>query len=69
MPPQQPKPPHRSSLIKVIRTLAAQDNITFSSHAFDGRMGPGNRGIEINDVLSIFRLGDIEGEIRPGKNA
>ena len=60
----QPPQPHPGDLIKVIRALAANGKVSFSRHALDERMD--QRGIEISDVLEIFRLGDIEGDIKPG---
>jgi hypothetical protein len=65
MPPKQPKPPHPGDLIKTIRSLASDDKMTFTEHALNERMP--ERGIELADVLSILRLGDIEGDIEPGK--
>jgi hypothetical protein len=59
------KPPHPGNLIKVIRDLAAQGKVDLTSHAADERMD--ERGISFDDVLEIFRLGDIEGTIEPGK--
>lgn len=65
MPPHEPKPPHPGDLIKLIRELSAAGKLSFSTHAFDERMG--ERGIEQGDVLNILRLGDIEGKVVPGK--
>ena len=65
MPDTPPKPPHPGALIKVIRALASQGKISFTEHALEDRM-PG-RGIDLDDVLAIFRLGDIEGRIDPGR--
>jgi hypothetical protein len=61
-----PKPPHPGDLIKLIRRLAEDGKISWSDHAFDERSP--ERGIEIADVLEVFRLGDIEGDITPGKS-
>jgi hypothetical protein len=64
--PATPKPPHASQLIKRIRQLAKDGKIAWSSHAFDERMGQRNLGI--TDALEILRLGDIDGDIKLGKN-
>jgi hypothetical protein len=64
--PAPPKPPHASQLIKRIRQLAKDGKIAWSYHAFDERMG--ERNLEITDALEILRLGDIDGDIEPGKN-
>lgn len=61
------RPPHPGELIKVIRDLAKGGKISWSEHAFDERRG--ERSIEIVDVLSVFRLGDIEGPIHPGRKS
>jgi hypothetical protein len=60
-------PPHPGRLIAVIRRLAKAGDIAFSDHAFDDRMGP--RQIDADDVLKVLAIGDIEGDIVPGKNA
>jgi hypothetical protein len=62
-----PTPPHPGNLIKIIRILATQGKIDLTSHAADERMN--ERGISLDDVLQILRLGDIEGTIEPGKRA
>ena len=64
MPGQPTNPPHPGDLIKVIRALAAAGKISFTDHALNDRMPA--RGIDIDDVLSIFRLGDIDGPITIG---
>ena len=61
------QPPHAGDLIRLIRQLAAADKISWSDHAFDERSH--ERGIELHDVIEVLRLGDIEGEIVPGKKA
>lgn len=57
--------PHPGDLIKVIRELARSGRTAWSDHAFDERRG--ERSIDIADVLTVFRLGDIEGPILPGR--
>ncbi len=39
--------------------------MSWSDHAFDERSV--ERGIELDDALEVFRLGDIDGKIVPGK--
>jgi len=60
-----PKPPHPGALIKLIRSLAKDGKIAWEYHAEHERMP--ERGIDFADVLEVFRLGDIEGDITPGK--
>jgi Domain of unknown function (DUF4258) len=65
MQPKPPKPPHLGDLIKVIRRLAQQGNLSFTSHALDERME--ERDFDADDVLKILAQGEIDGPIEPGR--
>lgn len=58
--------PNPSALLKRIRGIAAvSERVFFGNHATE-RME--ERGITNLDVLRVLRLGEIKGEIEPGKN-
>lgn len=57
-------PPRPGVLIALIRKLVAQGEVRFAEHA-DERED--ERGIDDDDALKVIELGDIEGEIKPGK--
>jgi hypothetical protein len=59
------KPPHPGDLIQVIRKLARAHAYRFSDHAFDRE---DSRGIDAEDARKVLTIGDIQGEIVPGKN-
>jgi hypothetical protein len=65
MPPKPPKPPHPGDLIKLMRKLADQGKISFTSHALDERMD--ERGFDFEDVLKIIAQGEIDGPIEIGR--
>ena len=60
-------PPHPGDLIAVIRRLVRTGAYSFSKHAFDDRMGL--RDIDADDARKVLTIGDIQGDIVPGKNA
>jgi hypothetical protein len=59
--------PHPGQLITVIRRLAAARLISYAYHASDERMP--ERDFDVDDIHEVFRIGDIYGDIREGKNA
>ena len=59
-----PKPPTTRQLIAIIRSLVTDPNIIILQHAFD-RMS--ERGIKINEMKRVLRLGDIVGPIVAGR--
>ena len=65
MRPGQAKVPRPGELIRLVRLLASQGKMRFTTHALEDRMGL--RGIELDDVLQILKHGDIDGRIVPGK--
>jgi Domain of unknown function (DUF4258) len=57
---------HPGDLMKIIRRLAGEGQVGFSSHAFD-RVE--ERGITLPDAIAVLRYGDIKGEIVAGEGA
>ena len=60
-----PIAPRPADLIKVIRKLVARGAYSHSAHVFDERMI--ERGFDFDDIAKIIELGDIDGEIVPGR--
>ena len=60
-----PIAPRPADLIKVIRKLVARGAYSQSAHVLDERMI--ERGFDFDDIAKIIELGDIDGEIVPGR--
>lgn len=60
-----PIAPRPADLIKVIRKLVARGAYSHSAHVLDERMI--ERGFDFDDIAKIIELGDIDGEIVPGR--
>jgi hypothetical protein len=60
------KAPHPGDLMKIIRRLAGDGQVGFSSHAFDRSE---ERGIDLPGALAVLRFGEIKGEIAAGERA
>jgi hypothetical protein len=61
------KVPHPGDLMKIIRQLATEGAIGYSYHAFHERSK--ERGIDMQDALTVLKNGMIKGDIVPGNGA
>jgi Domain of unknown function (DUF4258) len=64
--PKASKPPQPGVLMARIRQLAAAGAYAYSQHAFDRAV---ERGIDLQDALTVLRLGEIAGPIGAGEGA
>lgn len=60
------EPPRTYQLIEIIRSLAASSRLVLLDHA-EERMY--ERDIDMNDIMTVLRIGEIVGPVEPGRQA